>query len=225
MTTCLRCQVDVSSDHSQCPLCHSIINEQTEPSVTSYPRYPETKNNKKLQVKIWLFITIIIITFSFAINAFTWDIKPVTWAPIVSMASFYIWFVGKDLYQKFNINLIGKTLWKNYFFLSLVLVIIDLSTDFGRWSLNYAIPFLGIATGLIMTIWSVRNKSMWRDDIGYILLIVSINIIPLLLFFAKGGNVLWPSIISLIYGGLTILGLFIFSGKRLLYELQKRFHF
>lgn len=148
MPTCLRCQVNVSPDHLQCPLCHATLNEQTEPTLTKYPIYPETKNNKKFRVKVWLYITIIIITLSFVINILTWDVKPLTWAPIVSIASFYMWFVGKDLYQKFNINLIAKTLWKNYFFLSLVFVIIDLSTDFGRWSLNYAIPFFRDYNGL-----------------------------------------------------------------------------
>lgn len=225
MNKCLRCQVTISADHENCPLCHAQLTDKPAFSLTAYPEYPIKNDKKKIRVKIWLFITIIIITFSFALNVLTWQVNPIKWAPIVSIASFYIWYLGKDLYQKFNINLIARTLWRNYFFLALVLLIIDLSTGFQRWSLNFAIPFLGIGTGLVMTLWSVKNKSMWRDDIGYILLILSINIIPLLLFFVKGVNVLWPSVACLIYGSLTILGLFIFSGKRLLYELQKRFHF
>lgn len=225
MTRCNRCQVSVSDDHVVCPLCQQQLNETGTATAVGYPRYLAPKINKSLRVKIWLYFTIILCTVAIAGNLLTWHLLPLTWAPTVSLASLYLWLVGKDLYIDFNLNMMARTLWKNYYFLTFLLIIIDLSTGFHRWSLDYAIPFLGIGTGLIMTIVSMINKSVWRDDIGYILLTVSINIIPLLIFMAKGTTILWPSLASLLYGGIIIVGLIIFSGKRLLYELQKRFHF
>lgn len=225
MTKCIRCQVDVANHHLNCPLCGIKLRENIEETSVSYPEYPQTAKKKKFRVKVWMFITISIIVFSLAINALTWKIKPLGWSPILSIAVFYIWFLGRNLYQKFNINLVAKTLWNNYLILTAFFLIVDYVTGYERWSLNFVIPFLGIATGFIMTLWSVKNKSMWRDDIGYILLTLGVNVMPFILFLLKAADVLWPSIASLLYGIMTVVGIFIFSGRRLLYELQKRFHF
>ncbi|MGX6977865.1 DUF6320 domain-containing protein [Vagococcus elongatus] len=225
MTKCIRCQVDVADNHLNCPLCGIKLRESIKDTHVSYPEYPQIAKRKKLLVKVWTFVTISIIVFSLAINALTWKVKPIGWSPILSIAVFYIWFLGQDLYQKFNINLVAKTLWNNYLILTVFFLIVDNVTGYGKWSLNFVIPFLGIATGFIMTLWSVKNKSMWRDDIGYILLILGVNVLPFILFLLKAVDVLWPSIASLLYGVMTVVGIFIFSGRRLLYELQKRFHF
>lgn len=225
MTYCLHCQVEVDKQHTHCPLCQMKLTNQTVNTPLSYPQYRKPKRNKKLRIKVWLYATIVLMTATITLNIFTWHLYPVKWSPIIVIASFYLWYLGSDIYRHFNINTLAKILWRNYLLLSALLIIIDVSFGFSRWSLNYGVPLTGIITGLLMTFWSLVNKSMWRDDIGYILLTLGINVIPCIVFLFEGITVLWPSLISLLYGLLTVLGLFIFSGKRLLYELQKRFHF
>ncbi|NKZ27941.1 DUF6320 domain-containing protein [Vagococcus lutrae] len=225
MTQCLRCQVEVAPEHTHCPLCDFPLNEHTTPSPTAFPHYQKERHKHRKTIKVWLFVTFVLSTLAIATNALTWSQFSHVWSPIVAILLFYFWFLARELYRRFYINLVAKTLWYNYLILSTLMIVIDVSNHFLRWSLNYAIPFLGIGTGLLMTLWSIKNKSMWRDDIGYLLLIIGVNSLPLLLFFFKAVTVLWPSVLSILYGTLTAVGIWIFSGKRLMYELQKRFHF
>ena len=46
MNKCLRCQVTISADHENCPLCHAQLTDKPAFSLTAYPEYP-LKNDKK----------------------------------------------------------------------------------------------------------------------------------------------------------------------------------
>jgi hypothetical protein len=104
------------------------------------------------------------------------------------------------------------------------LVILDATVDKQEWAMSYVVPFVLFGSAFIVTIIVLLKKMTWRELYLFQLSIAAICFMPIIarIFFVF---VFWPSIISAVYGLITIIAMIIFSDKRLKFESKKRFHF
>ncbi|ODJ51625.1 hypothetical protein BFR40_06370 [Brochothrix thermosphacta] len=224
MTKCIRCHVNIAEQHLHCPLCgHSLKEEKS--AQTTYPDYTihYKKVNRISKEKIFLFLSISVVMVALTINLLTLNLNSVFWSVIVGFGIFYLWIVIKGtLLAK---NHIGKRLLYHYIWLALFFFVIDLCLGFEQWSTNYTIPLLGMGATFLMTLIALWKRSLWQDDIGYIFAMFFINLCPMLLFIFNLSSVIWPTIATMVYSLITIIGMIIFSDKQFKAELVKRFHF
>lgn len=224
MTRCQKCNVTVDNQHHYCPLCDSPLQNEGK-SLTEYPTYDYKKNRIKNFVveKLFLFLTFATIVTTVTINVFTFSLKPSLWSLVVTASLLYGWVTVKNTF--ITKTHAGKKILFQFIALSIFLFSIDFfSGKFVKWSTNFVIPFLAIAATLITTIIAITKKSHWNDYMGYLLATFLISLFPIILYTVRLSNVLWPSVTTILYSLLTILGLVIFSDKMFKDEIHKRFH-
>lgn len=180
------------------------------------------ENKIVTRFRLCLFLTLTAIILSVTINVLTFAINPVLWSLILTMGLIYLWVAVKDTFL--SKNHIGRKILLNYVMLSIFLLVIDVCIGFTGWSTNYIIPLFGIAATFLMTFFAILYKSLWQNDIGYILAMFFINLIPLFLFVFHLSFIVWPCVVAIMYSLITILGMLIFYQRRFKNEIQKRFH-
>ena len=67
MKQCRKCSVYVDDDLTNCPLCGALAHEETSPTIYEYPTV-DLKKQRKLFLKISLFISIFTVILVAAIN-------------------------------------------------------------------------------------------------------------------------------------------------------------
>lgn len=204
-----------------CPLCFKPLKNGTE----SNPTYEKLHQQPKVLIRfrVLLFLTVIAIVLSVTINLLTLDINPYFWSAIITVGILYSWVTIKD--TMLSSAHIGKKILFNYIALSIFLFMIEICVDFTKWSTNYVIPLFGITATLLMTGVAIRKKSLWRDDMGYLLAMFLVNVSPMAFFIFKLSTVIWPSIAAILYSLLTIVSMMIFTQRQFKNELKKRVHF
>lgn len=207
---------------SKSPLCGKPLLAKGN-SITAYPIYRVKAKDNVTGFKLLLFLTFTIIILSVSINILTYNLHPILWSPIIAMGLMYLWVAVKVTFL--TRNHIGRKILVHYVALSIFLLVIDQCSGFKGWSTNYVIPLFGIVATFLMTALAIRNQSLWKSDIGYILAMFFINVIPTVLFLFDFSSIIWPSVAAIIFSVITILGMIIFYQRRFKNELQKRFHF
>ncbi|HHY53305.1 MAG TPA: hypothetical protein GX499_08705, partial [Clostridiales bacterium] len=95
----------------------------------------------------------------------------------------------------------------------------------GTWAYDYVLPFLFVTAILTITVISIVKRVKLREFILYFFLIALLGFVPLLLLAVGLVRVSWPSLVSALYAGLSLVSLFVFADKATKMELKKRFHF
>ncbi|MGG1633274.1 DUF6320 domain-containing protein [Paenibacillus sp. FSL K6-3182] len=224
MRLCNRCNVSVDDQHDYCPLCSRPLGNRGN-SASEYPSYAKLHQETAVftRTKLFLFLTISAIVLSITINLLTLQLNPKLWSAIVTTGLIYAWVIVKDtILSKAHI---GKKILFHYAILALFLLVIDIFVGFMKWSTTYAIPLFGMAATFMMTLLAIIKKSLWHNDIGYLLAMFFISLCPAILFIFQLADVIWPSVAAIVYSLLTIIGMIIFSDRQFKEEIKKRFHF
>ncbi|MEG2000137.1 MAG: DUF6320 domain-containing protein [Evtepia sp.] len=223
MTTCPKCHVAVHSQHTHCPLCQTPLSLCAD-SITAYPTYRYTAGEVlgMTWVRLFLCLTLAIAIIAGTTNALTYQMSPVLWSPILVVGLLYLWIFIRD--TVLSINQVGRKILLNYVVLSIFMLTVDLCIGFTAWSVGYVIPLFGIVATQLMVAFAIRTRSFWQHDIGYLLIMFLISLIPTLLFVFRVSSVLWPCISAMVYSVVVILSFAVFSRKKFKGEMQKRFH-
>ena len=226
MTRCKKCNVEVECQHTHCPLCGRPLPERKEAqlSMTSYPVYAGKRRGADgFTVKrALLFLSISAVILSVMVNWFTYPIKPVLWSPIVTTAILFAWgLIGHTWLSDANL---GQKILILDLNLCLLVLMIDWCTGFSRWSVNYAVPFIGIGATFFLTAIAVWKRTLWKDAIGYVFAMLLINLIPMALLTSRLATVLWTGTGAIAYSLITVIGMIIFAKKTFRREVIRRFH-
>ncbi len=216
---CRNCGVEVVGKDGTCPLCARKIEMEQSVDV-SYPQYERTPPSK---VKtLFFYLTIVSIVICVTINFLTFGIQPYLWSVVVAVCFLYIWLLITQVIASRAHK--GRKLLIHYWAASILLVVIDLCNGFSRWSVNFVIPFLTIASSLLVTITVLqRGKFMWNEYIGYFFAMLLISLIPILLFAFGVATVLWTCLSSTIYAGVILVGMLMFRKPVFWQEVKNRF--
>jgi hypothetical protein len=219
---CENCKVQVNSLSDNCPLCGKYISPNSEREQNAYPHLnrsaEEVKHSEK--VKIILFLTIVFTIFMFTINLLT--PHRFIWSMIPISAVWLIWLV-------FGIPIIKKKItplmiFQDNIIISIFLIIIDVTLKQNGWAMSYVVPFILSGSAFVITLMVMYIKMTWKEFYLFQMTIVAICFIPIVtrLFFRYEFG---PSIVSAIYGLVTILAMAMFGDKKFKYETKKRLHF
>lgn len=217
---CKVCNVEVSGMSQNCPLCGSYINIQEKDRCM----YPDVKNvsigHNSKKFKIFFFIAILTSIVLFTVNILTYS-KYLWFIIPVSAIWLTFFLIGIPLFKR---ELTPKMIVLDTLASSAFLVLMDCVTGYKGWSMSYVVPFLIFGSSAATTCTVMLKKMTWKEFYLFQMSIVAICFIPILarIFFKF---VFWPSIISAVYGLITIIGMFILGDRKFKFETKKRFHF
>lgn len=224
MKKCKHCNLFHDTDRKTCPLCFEILEIVDDKEVIN-PPYPNPKTPQpryNVFLRIITFITIIGIFSSVLINAITYRKTPTLWSVIVVLGLLYLWVLLRSTFRsKSNVPM---RLVLQMLTLSILTIGIDLVTGFIRWSLNYVIPFLSMASLLSIISLLIGSSVRFGDYLLYLLAAIILGFIPIIVWLFKQSTVLWPSLAAASLSFVTIIGMIVFADKRTKEELKKRFH-
>ena len=220
MKYCRHCSVHIREERDKCVLCENILEEGLKGK--SEEVFPEIAPFYKshLAFKIMLFISIVALVVSFAINM----IFPssINWPILFMFAVISIW-VGLIIIVQKRYHIPKKIVWQ-VIIISLLAVFWDYKTGWRGWSLDYVIPIACVSAMIIMYVTAKIMHLSTSDYITYILLDGFFGIIPVLFIFFDLVNVNYPSIISIGFSIISLSAIFIFQGREIKAEITKRMH-
>ncbi|MEG0017792.1 MAG: DUF6320 domain-containing protein [Hydrogenoanaerobacterium sp.] len=220
MKYCKNCRVTIENELCLCPLCADELSEIDSNYEKDYPTYPAVTQTKKY-TKLLVVLSTVVVAVSVCIDILT---SPnIHWSVIVAVGLAYL-LLSIRFIRKSRRNL-GLLALIQVFGISSLSFFIDFATGYTRWSTNYVIPFVLISATALMTIVVFSRKRRFRDYILYQLGLALLCIgLSLFLLFDEA-TVEWTGAVGFIYSILTLMGIIIFSSRKMGHELKKRFHF
>lgn len=221
MKYCTHCKVHIRENREKCTLCGNILpdidsahmKEEIFPKISPY-------YESHLAIKIMAFISIAAVVVSFAINMLF--PSNINWPLLVVFGLLSMWLGLIAIVQRrYHIP---KKIVRQVAIISLLAIFWDWKTGWRGWSLDYIIPITSMAAMIVMyVIAKIMNLSI-RDYITYTLIDGLFGIIPILFMLFGWINVIYPTIICVALSIISLSAIFIFHGKDIKVELDKRMH-
>lgn len=223
MKHCEKCHVDISTKRQTCPLCGQFLID-TEPKkeilLSEYPPYKPIVKEYNLLLRIIYFLGFTGIILSAVVNWLTYE--GVAWSIYVGIGVVYLFILLKNTIMAKKP--IARKLIVQMIVLSILLFGVDYYGGFARWSLDYVIPSLSIATTLSIILVVLIKPMRYEDYVIYMFLTVFLGFIPFIFYLFKIVNVLWPSISAAGLSLAVMIGMITFADRKTKNELKKRFH-
>jgi hypothetical protein len=217
---CQNCKIEVNNLSHNCPLCGKHLPEETKEENRVYPDVEKMDKGKgKQYIKLLLFLSIVLSISSFTVNMLTPHIN--LWSVTAIFGMWLAWLVvGIPIVKG---RLTPMMIIIDDITISIFLYVVDRTFGNLGWAMDYAVPFVLCGSALVITVIVIAVKINWREFYLFQLAIVVICAIPLILREFMD-FVLWPSIVSAIYGILTFIGIIILGNRKIKYETKKRLH-
>lgn len=219
MNKCDKCNVNIYTNESVCPLCQNKINLKTKNS--NFPNVLSKYKFHNLLMKITFFISLCGIIICSLIN-YTISHK-LSWSIFVILGIISFWFtfiIG--IYRRKNFM---KLLFTEIISIIILAILWDYSTGFYKWSIIYVLPFLCVTYTLTFLILRIFTNKINKEYILYTYLNSLIGIIPLYFILKDSFKPIWPSYLSVCTSIFVLIFLFIFNHRTLEHELKRRLHF
>jgi hypothetical protein len=218
MKYCDKCRVSVRGNRDSCPLCQSRLTGEGGPEP-----FPVVKTIYR-QFETF-FKWLVFGTSAAAITCITVNlILPETgiWSLFALLGLCCFWLImylaikrkggiSRYISNQALIVAIGSVVW-------------DFATGWRGWSLDFALPITFTVAMLAIMVVATVLRSAAGEYVASLTMIGFGGLIPLIFFFA---GVLYTAIPSLICAACSLIlfvGLLVFQGSAMKYELSKRFH-
>lgn len=218
MRKCLKCNVQVASSTTVCPLCNTPIESGITEDVFPNFQYNYKHHNLLLNIlKVCLVVAIVVCLFlNYTIN------RTISWSlfVIAGVLSFWLTLVTA---------LKGRKHFMKMLFVEMILIIIvsilwDYFTGFNLWSINYCLPFLCSIYTICILLMRLFRTNLAKDFIFYATINSMIGLVPGFLLIFNKVTVTWPSYISVIISIIILVFLAVFNKRQVKNELERRFH-
>ncbi len=227
---CNSCNVEVSSDLSNCPLCGKHVMADGQKPVANNKSYPiytpkyvdTTKWYNVIRVLFWIAgIICIIINLIFKTKPF--------WCLYVIAALIMVFHVFIEPI-KVTVSSYIKNLTIMSILVSLFLIFIDAYNHFSfdisfGWSLGYVAPFIMTASVLASTIICFCSKKHEVELMKNVSFVAGFSIIYFLVKVILFKNIAsWPSLVFMCVSLTFVILIELFKRHKLIKELSKEFH-
>ncbi|NCB52095.1 MAG: hypothetical protein EOM54_09480 [Clostridia bacterium] len=221
MQYCDNCRVYVRGNKERCVLCGNQLSPagrgEEEPDL--FPDIPpEYESHLALRIMILFSVTTIVASFAARMIFPT----TVNWPLYVLFGLLSMWLSLIIIVRKRH-N-IPKTIVWQVSIVSVLSIFWDWQTGGHGWAADYVIPFAFVTAILVMYITGKITRLKIRDYVFYALLSGLFGIIPVVFIIFDLAEVIYPSIISVAANIIFLSALFIFQGKNIKKELEKRLH-
>lgn len=218
MKNCPVCNIKVGGNLDFCPLCQNeLTGEQTE-ARCFFP--PEIELRKKSTIyKVQLFSSVAAVIIGFILDFLIGIHLSVHWSIISAAGIIAAQIVIKRLLRKSAVLIdfiINITVWS-----VILLLLFSHYLNFMNFTFNYILPSICIA--LVCSLFGFFLFDKKGKVFPYLITVIVLSIaFPAFLILKGIKNNLWD--ISLMTGLVSLAGLIIFRGSKLVNELHKRFH-
>ena len=220
MKYCTKCKVNIVGKRDYCPLCQAPLSGIDEEQNDVFPRIAPSKNGHSFMFKLLIFISVVTVTVSVALNILM--PKGGAWSLFIIGALASVWTTSLTAINKrHNLN---KNIVYQVFIISVILIIWDYVTHWKGWSVNYAIPFMCAAAMIFMFVVCKIRKMLINDYVLYIILNGILGIIPIIFILTGLTKVLYPSLICIVTSIISFSALLIFEWDTMISEIKKRLH-
>lgn len=219
MAKCSNCGVEILDRTQRCPLCHSVLAEDTA-LENMYPDIRIKMRRLMLAAHIYLFCAIIAVAVLVIVELYI-D-PPLRWSPVIGLALLYVYMIlryailGRSGYR-------SKVLVLTLLGLSLA-VASDMLMGYRGWSVDYVLPasilFIDIGIAVLMII----NHRAWHSYIMLQLLMIVCSLIPAALYLLELEHNVCMAFLPLGASLALFLGTVIIGDRPALQELKRRFH-
>ena len=220
MKYCSYCKVKIDQDREKCVLCGNFLSSLSDSEGEDlFPEIPPSFESS-LGLRIMIFISIATIVTSFVVDI----IFPssINWPLLLVFGLISIW-LGLYIILKKQYNIHKKIIWQ-VIIISLLSLFWDWNTGWRAWSLTYIIPTMYISAMVIMYVSAKIMKLSARDYILYALIDGVLGIIPALFILFGWVRVVYPSVVSVGVSIIFLSAIFIFKGKEIKEELNRKMH-
>ncbi|MEG1509762.1 MAG: DUF6320 domain-containing protein [Clostridia bacterium] len=219
---CKYCNVEVKSETEFCPLCHEKLTPSETAVTVFFPpkTYEKASRLKPTLTKISFIGSLVIFLVCLTANLFT--TPELMWSCIVGAILLYAMllvqntiFSRSSVSQKIIIQGVG------IFLLLVVIQCVLKSTTY--WSLEYCLPFIFIFSIIGEGIYlAVAHKT--KNNMPAIMMLCILGFIPIVLYWCKVYDTLWPSLTSATFSAIVMLTGVLFGYPKLKIEIKKKFH-
>lgn len=221
MQYCSQCRVSIRGNKDRCILCGNTLST-SDPDKGREDIFPEIPPafERHLAIRILIFIS-----FTAAVTSFTIRIifpTNINWPLFVVFGLVSMWLGLIIVVRKRN-HIPKVILWQAAA-VSLLSVFWDWQIGWRGWSVSYLIPILYVAAELVMYITAKIIKLSIRDYIIYAMLDGLFGIIPAIFILFHWVKTPYPSIICVAISLIFLFAIFIFQGKNIREELNKKMH-
>ncbi|NLV87158.1 MAG: hypothetical protein GX025_08085 [Clostridiales bacterium] len=221
MLYCPQCGVYIRGKAERCVLCQSCL----EPSDKDYgdeevfPEIPLAfEAHLALRILVFISFTAIIASFSIRMLFPT----AINWPVFVAFGLVSMW-LGLIVILRKRHNIPKAIIWQ-VSLVALLSLFWDWQTGWHGWSLDYVIPASCVTAELLMYISAKIMKLGARDYIIYAMLGAIFGILPVAFILFNWVRVLYPAVICVTVSIVFLAGIFIFQGKDIRDEWNKRMH-
>lgn len=221
MLHCEHCKVDLPGNPGRCPLCQNAPVGTPDNAESRFPDLPSPKQTMDRIIFIWAaFASVCAAAICITINLIShvggwWSLFVV-----IGIASLWIDFY---LMLKNRKNLPKNILWQ-VAAVSIIAFLWDFFTGYRGWSLDYVLPILCTCAMVAMTVIAKIRRLDIQDYILYLVIDCILGVVSLVLILTGVTRVIIPSAISFGSSLIFLAFLFIFEGKALMAEIQRRLH-
>ena len=221
MKRCEPCKIYVDSPITRCPLCYmQLTSHDDNPEPASYPDLKSIAVRYNLMLRILLFLSLTAGIVCLTVNLLT--THQYWWSLIVIANIIYMWIALGTALKK-NLR-IGLNIIIQVISLSALVVLIGSMLDFSGIVFNYILPTVFMSAMLSISIIVIVRRIDIQSFVLYFVLVALLGFIPISLMAFDLVTILWPSLVSALYAGLSLCSLFIFADNATKMELKKRLH-
>lgn len=218
MNYCSHCRVSVKGDWERCPLCDTKLErKEGERLASPYPNTP-LRFDKQKATKLLLAVSFLIIIATYLLGLL-WkgQVQGLQGALFGIMT---MWLVVLIIIRKRR-NLI-KSIFYLLVSLSFICAYFDYVIGWTGWSTTYAVPIIcgSSIVAMFLTVRFIKIKT--GDYILYLMAAALVGLIPILFLFLNWVTKAWPAWISFGLSLIMLILIFIFQGKEIKKEIQKR---
>jgi hypothetical protein len=221
MKKCNNCNVEIIEDISVCPLCqHGLENISETKHRDMYPKVEFDNHKFVLLIRLFIFLSIILVLGLVTINAVTYN--GIWWSWICVGVIAYFWMTVRYSIQN-NTNYAAKILVQTIGGMALCLLI-DMVIGYEGWSINYVIPAIILVAYSAIVVLMIVNFMNWQS---YILFQITLVVFSLILMGLNFLNIVTEPILSYVTAGISLfilIGTIVFGDKKAKTELIRRFH-
>lgn len=228
MNTCPKCKVQVAGEWWRCPLCRTRLEAAPGDPVDGdwYPPAAKVKRPTRPLLlffqRLILFANILGIGASVIVNALTWN--GFAWSAIVAAGCITV-DVLLHIILFSHANMAARLFFMVVPVVATVLTVeYTTGTHIWHWGLDYVVPFVLVAFTTALDLLAILRYFKWNSYSLYILILAVLGFIPLVLVATPLIHVWWPSVVAAGYSAATLIGLFIFSRRRTVDNLKRKFH-
>ncbi len=220
MKFCEKCKVNVRGNVEFCPLCHSRLVMDDEDVNELYPPTPSIYKQFEMFFKILFLSTVSGGICSIAVNL----LLPESgyWSVLVVLGVICFWILLIVAIRKRN-N-IPKIITQQVLLTSILSIIWDYITGWHHWSLDYVIPIACIIGIIALMVIAKVMKLPAEEYIICLFADVIFGIVPIVFYFTDIIDTVVPTVICVALSLISLISAFLFKGKDIRLELEKRLH-